>query len=126
HEADGIVEWGTESRPGYRRLDRVRYLLGQPVTIALPGRATPASRADILQFLRIPRAQVVVTSFDRPNLVFRGERVRDDRARFGRIRQLIRGAGGPVIVYTPTRRLTELVTRALLRLGVPAAPYHAG
>jgi ATP-dependent DNA helicase RecQ len=29
-------------------------------------------------------------------------------------------------VYTPTRRLTELVTRALLRMGVRAAPYHAG
>src|SRR5204863_38035 len=27
---------------------------------------------------------------------------------------------------TPTRRLTELVARALLRLGVRAAPYHAG
>jgi len=125
-EAHCIVEWGNEFRPAYRRLDRVRYLLGEPVTIALTGSATPASRADILQFLRIPRAEVVVTSFDRPNLVFRVERVRDDRARFGRIRQLIRGAGGPVIVYTPTRRLTELVTRALLRLGVPAAPYHAG
>ena len=125
-EAHCIVEWGNEFRPAYRRLDRVRYLLGEPVTIALTGSATPASRADILQFLRIPRAEVVVTSFDRPNLVFRVERVRDDRARFGRIRQLIRGAGGPVIVYTPTRRLTELVTRALLRLGVPAAPYHVG
>src|SRR5205823_3298045 len=125
-EAHCIVEWGNEFRPAYRRLDRVRYLLGEPVTIALTGSATPASRADILQFLRIPRAEVVVTSFDRPNLVFRVERVRDDRARFGRIRQLIRGAGGPVIVYTPTRRLTELVTRALLRLGVPTAPYHAG
>ncbi|HXO84417.1 MAG TPA: helicase-related protein, partial [Gemmatimonadales bacterium] len=30
------------------------------------------------------------------------------------------------IIYTPTRRLTELVTRALLRTSVRAAPYHAG
>jgi len=29
-------------------------------------------------------------------------------------------------VYAPTRRLTELVARALLRMGVRAAPYHAG
>src|SRR5437899_2322811 len=100
-EAHCIVEWGNEFRPVYRRLDKYRYLLGEPVTIALTGSATPASRADILQFLRIPRAEVVVTSFDRPNLVFRVERVRDDGARFGRLRQLIRGAGGPVIVYTP-------------------------
>lgn len=125
-EAHCIVEWGNEFRPVYRRLDRFRYLLGDPVTIALTGSATPPTRAEILQVLRIPRAEVVVTSFDRPNLVFRVERVRDDRARFGRIRELIRDADGPVIVYTPTRRLTELATRALLRLGVRAAPYHAG
>src|SRR5690348_12432053 len=125
-EAHCIVEWGNEFRPAYRQLDRFRYLLGDPVTIALTGSATPATRAEILQVLRIPRAEIVVTSFDRPNLMFRVERVPDDRARFGRIRQLIRSAGGPVIVYTPTRRLTELVTRALLRLGVRAAPYHAG
>jgi len=61
-----------------RQLDRYRYLLGDPVTIALTGSATPGTRADILRVLRIPQAEVVVTSFDRPNLVFRVERVRDD------------------------------------------------
>src|SRR6266576_358405 len=125
-EAHCIVEWGNEFRPVYRQLDRYRYLLGDPVTIALTGSATPGTRAEILRVLRIPRAEMVVTSFDRPNLVFCVERVRDDRERFTRMRELIRDADGPVIVYTPTRRLTELVTRALLRLGVRAAPYHAG
>src|SRR2546426_180475 len=114
-EAHCIVEWGNEFRPVYRRLDRYRYLLGDPVTIALTGSATPGTRAEILRVLRIPQAEVVVTSFDRPNLVFCVERVRDDRERFARMRELIRGVDGPVIVYTPTRRLTELVARALLR-----------
>ena len=85
-----------------------------------------SARAEILRVLRIPQAEVVVTSFDRPNLVFRVERVRDDRERFARLRELIHGVDGSVIVYTPTRRLTELVTRALRRMGVRAAPYHAG
>src|SRR5207249_984 len=85
------------------------------------GSATPGTRAEILRVLRIPQAEVVVTSFDRPNLVFCVERVRDDRERFARMRELIRGVDGPVIVYTPTRRLTELVARALSRLGAPAA-----
>ena len=125
-EAHCIVEWGNEFRPVYRRLDRIRYLLGNPVTIALTGSATPAARAEILAALRIPDAEVVVTSFDRPNLSFRVERVRDDRDRFARLRALMRRVDGAVIVYTPTRRLTELVTRALLRMGVRAAPYHAG
>jgi ATP-dependent DNA helicase RecQ len=125
-EAHCIVEWGNEFRPVYRRLDRYRYLLGDPVTIALTGSATPTTRAEILHALRIPHAEVVVTSFDRPNLMFCVERVRDDRERFARVRELIRGVDGPVIVYTPTRRVTELVTRALLRMGVRSAPYHAG
>jgi len=125
-EAHCIVEWGNEFRPVYRRLDRYRYLLRDPVTIALTGSATPDTRGEILRALRIPDAHVVLTSFDRPNLVFAVERVRDDRERFARVRQRIREADGAVIVYAPTRRLIELVTRALLRRGVRAAPYHAG
>lgn len=125
-EAHCIVEWGNEFRPVYRRLGEYRYLLGDPVTVALTGSATPLTQAEILRVLRIPQAEVVLTSFDRPNLGFAVERVPDDRARFARLRQLIRSADGHTIVYTPTRRLTELVTRALLRMGVRAAPYHAG
>ena len=125
-EAHCIAEWGNEFRPVYRRLGKYRYLLGDPVTVALTGSATAATRDDILRVLRLPQAEVVLMSFDRPNLVFAAERVRDDRARFSRVRQLIRVTEGHTIVYTPARRLTELVTRALLRMGVRAAPYHAG
>jgi len=125
-EAHCITEWGNEFRPVYRQLGRWRYLLGDPPTLALTGSATPHTRADILHVLRIPQADVVVTSFDRPNLRFAVERVKDNRTRFARLRELIRGAGGAVVIYAPTRRLVELVTRALLRRSVGAAPYHAG
>src|SRR5438132_8875359 len=113
-EAHCIVEWGNEFRPVYRRLDRFRYLLGDPVTIALTGSATPGTRSEILQVLRIPHAETVLTSFDRPNLVFRVERVRDDRERLAGLRPLVRVPGGSSIVYAPTRRLTQLLTRARL------------
>src|SRR2546422_4815095 len=56
-EAHCIVEWGNEFRPVYRRLDKYRYLLGDPVTIALTGSATSATRAEILHVLRIPRSE---------------------------------------------------------------------
>ena len=125
-EAHCITEWGNEFRPVYRRLGVFRSLLGRPPTIALTGSATPAARADILRVLRMSDAEVVVTSFDRPNLAFGVQRVRDDRERFAIIRQRVRDAAGASLIYTPTRRLTELVTRALLRTSVHAAPYHAG
>src|SRR5881296_3317049 len=126
NEAHCITEWGNEFRPVYRRLGMFRSLLGRPPTIALTGSATPAARADILHVLRMPDADVVVTSFDRPNLIFATRRVRDDRERFATIRQRVRNADGTSLIYAPTRRLTELITRALLRSSVRAAPYHAG
>jgi ATP-dependent DNA helicase RecQ len=125
-EAHCITEWGNEFRPVYRRLGVFRSRLGRPPTIALTGSATPAARADILTVLRIPDAEVVVTSFDRPNLRFAVRRVASDRQRFQMIRERVRGGDGASLIYTPTRRLTELVTRALLRTSVRAAPYHAG
>jgi ATP-dependent DNA helicase RecQ len=127
-EAHCICEWGNEFRPVYRRLGVFRALLGRPPTIALTGSATPAARADILRVLRMPDAEVVVTSFDRPNLHFAVQRVRDDRERFAVIRRRVREAPGTgaSLIYAPTRRLTELITRALLRTSVRAAPYHAG
>ncbi len=125
-EAHCITEWGNEFRPVYRRLGVFRSQLGHPPTIALTGSATPAARADILTVLRMPDAVVVVTSFDRPNLRFCVQQVQDDRERFAVIRARVRAGDGAALVYTPTRRLTELVTRALLRTSVRAAPYHAG
>ncbi len=125
-EAHCISEWGNEFRPVYRRLGVFRSLLGGPPTIALTGSATPAARSDILRVLRIPDAEVVVTSFDRPNLAFLTKQVGDDRERFALIRARVRSAAGASLIYTPTRRLTELVTRALLRTSIRAAPYHAG
>jgi ATP-dependent DNA helicase RecQ len=126
-EAHCITEWGNEFRPVYRRLGVFRSQLGHPLTIALTGSATPAARADILTVLRIPQADVVVTSFDRPNLSFAVRQVRDDRERFATVRSLVRSASqGASLIYTPTRRLTELVTRALIRSSVRTAPYHAG
>jgi ATP-dependent DNA helicase RecQ len=129
-EAHCITEWGNEFRPVYRRLGMFRSFLGRPPTIALTGSATPATREDIIRVLRMPDAEVVVTSFDRPNLGFAVRRVSDDRERFAIIRARVRESSGPgggaSLIYTPTRRLTELVTRALLRTSVRAAPYHAG
>src|SRR2546430_14693620 len=89
-EAHCIVEGGNEFRPGYRRLDRFRYLLGDPVTIALTGSATPGTRAETARVLRIPHAETVLTSFDRPNLLFRVERVRGHRERLARLLALVR------------------------------------
>src|SRR2546425_5996955 len=91
-EAHCITEWGNEFRPVYRRLGVFRSLLGRPPTIALTGSATPAARADILHVLRMPDAEVVVTSFDRPNLAFGVRRGSDEHESFAVLLQRVRGA----------------------------------
>jgi ATP-dependent DNA helicase RecQ len=125
-EAHCIVEWGNSFRPVYQQLGELRYHLREPQTLALTGSATPAARREILEVLRIPKAEVVTTSFDRPNLRFEVCRVKDDRDRFARIVAMVGQAAAQVIIYAPTRRLTELITRALRFRGLTAAPYHAG
>lgn len=125
-EAHCIVEWGSTFRPTYQRLGELRYSLRDPQTLALTGSATPAARLEILRVLRIPRAEVVTTTFDRPNLRFEVLRVKDDRDRFARLAAAVGQAEQQAIIYAPTRRLTELVTRALRFRGLRAAPYHAG
>ena len=125
-EAHFITEWGHEFRPVYRLLGKYRYLMGDPLTIAVTGSATVPARGEIARVLRLRNAVEVVGSFDRPNLRFHTQVIRDDRERFSQIANRIRAATAATIVYAPTRRLTELIARALLLRSLNAAPYHAG
>jgi len=125
-EAHCITEWGHEFRPAYRLLGKYRYLMGDPPTIALTGSATIPARAEIERVLRLREPVEIVGSFDRPNLCFVVRSVRDDRARFAEVANRVRAGVGATVVYTPTRRLAEVVTRALLLRSIRAAPYHAG
>ncbi|HWH04670.1 MAG TPA: RecQ family ATP-dependent DNA helicase [Gemmatimonadales bacterium] len=125
-EAHCITEWGHEFRPVYQLLGKYRYLMGDPPTIAVTGSATTLARGEIARVLRLERVVEIVGSFDRPNLRFTTELVQDDRARFAKIVERVRKATAATIIYAPTRRLTELITRALLLRSLRAAPYHAG
>jgi ATP-dependent DNA helicase RecQ len=134
-EAHCISEWGHDFRPSYRALRRVRWLLGQPQTVALTGSATPSVRADIAESLGLGRrpgaagraVDILVSSFDRPNLWFGVVRVRRPRDRLTRLRTLLDAAiGGVSLVYVPTRGLAERVAAQLRRYGWIAVAYHAG
>jgi ATP-dependent DNA helicase RecQ len=133
-EAHCISEWGHDFRPSFRALRRVRWLLGEPQTIALTGSATPEVRADIAESLGLGRrlgsaprgVEIHVSSFDRPNLWFGVVRVKDEATRLAALLTLLRRAGGLSMVYVPTRGLAERVAGRLRRNGWVAAAYHAG
>ncbi len=125
-EAHCISEWGHEFRPHYRSLGKHRARLGTPPTIAVTGTATRETRRDIERVLGLRNPVRILNSFDRPNLHFRVERHRSDRSRLLRLKQLVSGTGGSVIVYVPTRNRTDAVCHILNSWGIWAAPYHAG
>src|SRR5919107_2093364 len=127
-EAHCIAEWGRDFRPSYRALGAARSRLGRPPAIALTGSATPEVRLDIARALRfLPgRYDEHVGSFDRANLWFGVVAVRSEPERLQALLRLLASDDRMVIVYTPTRSVTEAVARALAQAGHRAAPYHAG
>ncbi len=128
-EAHCITEWGSDFRPAYRTLRRLRTALGSPQVIALTGSATPAVRADITRVLGLGGARgarTVLGSFDRRNLWFGVAPVATERERMAALLRVLRLQQALAIVYAPTRNLVEELARVLVEAGHRAAPYHAG
>jgi ATP-dependent DNA helicase RecQ len=125
-EAHCISEWGHNFRPDYLFLPRAVRDLGNPPVLALTATATPRVRQDILRSLKMRSPEVVVTSFNRPNLTYRVLPAKEKKHKLPRILDVIRGSPPPGIVYATTRKECEDLAANLRRSGVDAAAYHAG
>jgi ATP-dependent DNA helicase RecQ len=127
-EAHCIAEWGHDFRPSYRAIGVARERLGRPPVVALTGSATPEVRRDIARALRFRpgRHDEHLGSFDRANLWFGVVRVASERERVQALVRLLADDDRMVIVYAPTRSVTEAVAGTLVQAGHRAAPYHAG
>lgn len=125
-EAHCVSEWGHDFRPDYLFLPRVIRDLGRPPVLALTATATPKVRQDIIASMEMRDPKVVVTSFDRPNLTYRVVGVRKKEDRLPEVAAVIRRSKPPGIVYALSRKECEEIADGLRRLGIEAAPYHAG
>ena len=79
-EAHCVSQWGHDFRPEYMRLGEARQKLGSPPCIALTATATEDVRDDIIRSIGLREPTIIVTGFDRPNLVYR---MPTDRQGFG-------------------------------------------
>jgi ATP-dependent DNA helicase RecQ len=125
-EAHCISEWGHDFRPDYLFLPRAVRDLGNPPVLALTATATPPVRQDILRSLRMREPEVVVTSFNRPNLTYRVLPAKEKKDKLPLILSVIRNSPPPGIIYGATRKECEELAANLKRAGVDAAHYHAG
>ncbi|MGH8142700.1 MAG: DNA helicase RecQ, partial [Steroidobacteraceae bacterium] len=124
-EAHCVSQWGHDFRPDYIQLSVLAERYAAVPRIALTATADSATRAEIIQRLRLGGARVFVASFDRPNIRYRiaeKDGPRHQLLRF--IRDEHAGESG--IVYCLSRASVEDTAQFLAREGVEALPYHAG
>jgi ATP-dependent DNA helicase RecQ len=127
-EAHCISQWGHDFRPEYSQLGEVRKRLGNPPTIALTATATDDVRADIIRRLGLNEPTIVITGFDRPNLLYEARRLPKVSEKDVALLDLLGQSAGSAIVYCATRKNVDQVTMLLgsqLRDRTVLA-YHAG
>ncbi|MCL5998295.1 MAG: RecQ family ATP-dependent DNA helicase [Chloroflexi bacterium] len=126
-EAHCISQWGHDFRPDYLHIGAVRSMLGDPVTVALTATATTDVQQDIIEQLRLPSAQRIITGFSRPNLVFHVRYTPDLHTKTQAIVKVLGIVKGAGIIYVGTRREAEELAMTLEgNYRVPSFVYHGG
>jgi ATP-dependent DNA helicase RecQ len=123
-EAHCVSQWGHDFRPASLSLRKALEDVGRPPVLATTATAPPHVRLDIVEQLGIDTAEIVTTTFDRPNLhyeviTFPGE---DDKVKT--LVTLLKKLPRPGIVYCATVKKVEELHETLARHGIPVAKYH--
>lgn len=125
-EAHSVSAWGHDFRPDYLRLGDVIQRLGHPTVIALTATGSPPVRDEIVERLGMRNPLVLTHGFDRPNLRLEVVRHETDAEKRRAVIDQVVALPHPGLVYVSTRRDATRYAEELARLGMRAAPYHAG
>ena len=123
-EAHCISSWGHDFRPDYIQLGRLRRLFSKVPFIALTATADKLVRKDIVERLELQSPEVLVSSFNRPNIFYRVEPKRHS------YEQLLNYLDGHKedsgIIYCLSRNSVDNLAEDLRAEGYSALAYHAG
>ncbi len=123
-EAHCVSMWGHDFRPEYRQLGLIKSRFKGLGVHGYTATATEHVRADIAEQLHLKSPEILVGSFDRPNLRYSAERRHD---RMKQVLEVIeRHPRESGIVYCISRKDVEQMAAALKKKGHRAVPYHAG
>lgn len=125
-EAHCISEWGHDFRPEYRRIRAIIDAIGKKVpVIALTATATPKVQSDIQKNLGMDKAEVFISSFNRPNLYYEiREKTKDVDKEL--VKFIKNNPGKSGIIYCLSRKKVEELAEFLQANQIKALPYHAG
>ncbi len=123
-EAHCVSQWGHDFRPHYRQLKVLRERFSHVGVHAFTATATEQVREDIQAQLNLAQPQVLVGSFDRPNLTYHVSRKGKLQERIEEILKRHRGEAG--IIYCITRAEVDRWTTILQHAKHRVRPYHAG
>jgi len=129
-EAHCVSQWGHDFRTAYRSLGLIRETLPKVPMMALTATATPQVCKDMCASLHLKNPLYSATGFDRPNLYLcvknKVEIMRDLREELPMTADRKLDIDGSVIIYCPTKKMTETVYNTVKMLHIPVAMYHAG
>ena len=123
-EAHCVSMWGHDFRPHYRQLSVLREQFPGTAIHAYTATATKKVRSDVRRQLGLRDPEVLVGSFDRPNLTYRVER---RHSLLGQVTDVLnRHEDESGIIYCITRREVDELCDSLSTAGYSSRPYHAG
>ncbi|MCK5247016.1 RecQ family ATP-dependent DNA helicase, partial [Candidatus Bipolaricaulota bacterium] len=123
-EAHCVSMWGHDFRPEYRRLGSLKNTFPETAIHAYTATATQHVRDDIAEQLHLAGPEILIGSFDRPNLIYSVERRTDVLQQVSDV--LDRNKEESSIVYCIRRADVDDLTERLQEAGYSAAAYHAG